>query len=98
MYYSRKLTPLELNYDIYDKELLVIVAVLKEWRVFLQGITELFIVKMDYKNLTGFLTTKELNYKQVRWVEMLVEYYFKIEHVKGTNNIRADILSRKTEL
>ena len=34
-YYSRKLTPLELNYNIYDKELLAIVAVLKEWRVFL---------------------------------------------------------------
>ena len=29
-YYSKKLTLLELNYDIYDKELLAIVAVLKE--------------------------------------------------------------------
>jgi hypothetical protein len=55
------MTPLELNYDIYDKELLAIVAVLKEWRVFLQGTIELFIVKTDYKNLMGFLTTKELN-------------------------------------
>ena len=35
VYYSRKLTPLELNYDIYNKELLAIVTVLKEWRVFL---------------------------------------------------------------
>ena len=34
-YYSRKLILLELNYDIYNKELLGIVAVLKEWRVFL---------------------------------------------------------------
>ena len=29
-YYSRKMTPLELNYNIYNKELLGIVAVLKE--------------------------------------------------------------------
>jgi len=29
-YYSKKMTPLELNYDIYNKELLGIVAVLKE--------------------------------------------------------------------
>ena len=29
---------------------------------------------------------------------MLVEYYFKIEHVKGTDNTRVDILSRKAEL
>ena len=60
-YYSRKIIPLELNYDIYDKELLGIVIALKEWRVFLQGTVKLFTVKMDYKNLTGFLTTKELN-------------------------------------
>ena len=60
-YYSKKLTPLELNYNIYNKELLAIVIVLKKWRVFLQGITELFIIKTDYKNLIEFLTTKELN-------------------------------------
>ena len=35
VYYSRKMTPLELNYDIYDKKLLAIVATLKEWKVFL---------------------------------------------------------------
>ena len=29
---------------------------------------------------------------------MLVEYYFKIEHIKGTDNVRADILSKKAEL
>jgi len=52
---------LELNYNIYNKELLGIVAVFKEWRVFLQGIIELFVVKIDYKNLIGFLTIKELN-------------------------------------
>ena len=34
-YYSRKLTPLELNYNIYNKELLAIVTVLKEWKAFL---------------------------------------------------------------
>jgi hypothetical protein len=61
MYYSKKITLLELNYDIYNKELLAIVIVLKEWRAFLQGTIELFIVKIDYKNLIRFLTTKELN-------------------------------------
>ena len=29
---------------------------------------------------------------------MLIEYYFKIKYVKGTDNIRVDILSKKTEL
>jgi len=60
-YYSRKLTPPELNYNIYNKELLGIVTALKKWRAFLQSIIESFIVKTDHKNLIGFLTTKELN-------------------------------------
>jgi len=29
---------------------------------------------------------------------MLVEYYFKIEYIKGTDNVRADAFSRKVEL
>ena len=60
-YYSHKMTPPELNYNIYNKELLGIIAVLKKQRAFLQEIIELFIIKTDYKNLTGFLTIKELN-------------------------------------
>jgi len=29
---------------------------------------------------------------------MLVEYYFKIKYIKGTDNARADMLSKKAEL
>jgi len=29
---------------------------------------------------------------------MLVEYYFKIKHTKGTDNARVDTLNRKKEL
>ena len=56
------------------------------------------MVKMDYKNLIGFLIIKELNKRQVRQAKMLIEYYFKIQHTKGTKNVRVDILSRKVEL
>ena len=61
IFYSQKIIPLELNYNIYNKELFVIVTALKEQRVFLQGIIELFIVKKDYKNLMSFLIIKKLN-------------------------------------
>ena len=46
----------------------------------------------------GFLTTKKLNQKQFKWAEILAEYYFKIKYVKGINNIRVDILSKKIKL
>jgi hypothetical protein len=29
---------------------------------------------------------------------MLIEYYFEIEYIKDTDNIKVDILSRKAEL
>ena len=29
---------------------------------------------------------------------MLVEYYFEIKYIKGTDNARVDILNRKAEL
>ena len=59
---------------------------------------KLFIVKIDYKNLIGFLIIKELNYRQVRQAEILKEYYFKIQYIKGTKNTTANELSRKAEL
>jgi hypothetical protein len=46
----------------------------------------------------GFLIIKELNQRQIRWVEILAEYYFKIKHIKGTDNIKVDALNRKAEL
>ena len=55
------MTLAELNYNIYNKELLDIVTVLKEWRAFLYSTMELFRVLIDYKNLVKILTTKELN-------------------------------------
>ena len=55
------MTLAELNYNIYNKKLLGIVIVLKEWRAFLYNTIELFKVIIDYKNLVEFLTTKELN-------------------------------------
>ena len=51
----------ELNYNIYNKELLNIVTALKEWRTFLYSTIKPFKVVINYKNLTRFLTTKELN-------------------------------------
>ena len=63
IYYSRKMTPLELNYNIYNKELLIIVVVLKKYQAFLQRTINPFIIKMDYKNLIEFLIIKELIYR-----------------------------------
>jgi len=96
-YWSRKLTAAELNYDIYDKELLAIVEAFKEWRIYLQGAAHQTQVYSDHKNLLYFTTTKELNRRQVRWAETLATYDFKITYRKGIENTRADALSRRPD-
>ena len=96
-FYSRKLSPAELNYEIYDKELLAIVEAFREWRVYLEGSAHPVQVLTDHKNLIYFTTTKELNRRQVRWAETLASYNFRISYVKGSENARADALSRKPE-
>ena len=89
------MTPPELNYDIYNKKLLRIVVALKEWKAFLQNTKKLFIIKTNHKIFTRFLIIKKLSQKQVKWTEMLIEYYFKIKHVKGSDNAKADIFNKK---
>ena len=65
-YFSRKLSPAECNYEIYDKELLAIVSAFEYWRPELEG-TELPIqVLTDHKALEYFMTTKKLTRRQSR--------------------------------
>jgi transposase InsO family protein len=63
----------------------------------LEGSANQVQVRTDHKNLTYFTTTKELNRRQIRWAETLATYNFRISYVKGTENARADALSRKPE-
>ena len=50
-FYSRKMTGPELNYNIYNKELLTIVEALREWRVYLEGTKYPVQIYTDHKNL-----------------------------------------------
>ena len=61
-FHSCTFTPPELNYDVYDKELLAIFKAFKIWRHYLEGSPTLIDVVMDYKNLEYFSTTNLLTY------------------------------------
>jgi len=51
---SRTMQPGEWNYEIYDKELLVIVEALAKWRQYLLNAVETFKIWMDHENLKCF--------------------------------------------
>ena len=59
--YLRKIINMELNYKIYNKELLAIINIFKKWRVYLEGFMYLVKVLINYKNLLYFMIIKKFN-------------------------------------
>ena len=96
-FYNKCCLPAELNYDVHDKEMVVIVNCFQEWRHFLMGATEEIVVYTDHKNLEYFNSTKLLNRRQARWAEILSEFNFKIIYGPGKRNGKADVLSCRVE-
>lgn len=48
-YFSKKLSPTEVNYEIHDKEMLAIIRCLQEWRGMLIGLLKPFVIFLDHK-------------------------------------------------
>ncbi|KAL0153116.1 hypothetical protein M9458_051572, partial [Cirrhinus mrigala] len=78
--FSRKLSPVEQNYDVGNRELLAIKLALEEWRHWLVGATHPFTIT-DHKNLQYLREAKRTNYK--------------ITYRPGSKNVTADALSRQ---
>ncbi|SJL14660.1 uncharacterized protein ARMOST_18125 [Armillaria ostoyae] len=94
---SKALTATERNYEIYDKELLAIMLALSEWRHYLMGALEDVEIWTDHQNLQYFRKPQKLNRRQARWVTKLAEYHFILKHKPGTANVKADLLSRRSD-
>ncbi|KAL0202442.1 hypothetical protein M9458_000460, partial [Cirrhinus mrigala] len=93
-YFSRKLTPAERNYDVGDRELLALKAALEEWRHWLEGAKEPFLVLTDHRNLEYIRSAKRLNSRQARWSLFFARFNFRMTYRPGSKNGKADALSR----
>jgi RNase H-like domain found in reverse transcriptase/Reverse transcriptase (RNA-dependent DNA polymerase) len=70
----------ELNYDIHDKELLVVFDAFCTWHAYLEGATHTVSVIMDHKNLEYFTSSKLLTRRQARWSEYLSSFNYLITY------------------
>ena len=86
-FHLQKFTAVEINYEIHEKELLVIVDSFQEWRHFLKGAQHLVTVYTDHKNLEYFMSAKVLNRRQARWSISLLCFNFIITYRPGTQKI-----------
>ena len=82
-FFSKKHSPAECNYEIYDKELMAIIRCFEEWRAELQSSINPIRVLSDHKNLEYFMTNKLLSRRQARWAQFLSQFDFKIVYRPG---------------
>jgi transposase InsO family protein len=97
-FYSRKLTPAEINYPVWDKELLAIKDALAQWRHLLVDTALPVIIETDHRNLTFFRSAQKLNRRQARWQTFFADFNFQLIYIPGADNVVADALSRRADL
>jgi RNase H-like domain found in reverse transcriptase len=86
------MNPHEQNYHAQEQEILAIVESLRHWRSYLHG--QKFLVQTDHASLQYLTTQDHLTSRQVRWLERLIDFDFKIVYISGKINLVADALSR----
>ncbi|KAL0164214.1 hypothetical protein M9458_039967, partial [Cirrhinus mrigala] len=96
-FFSHKLSPAEKNYDVGNRELLAIKLALEEWRHWLEGSLHPFVILTDHKNLEYLRSAKVLNHRQARWALFFTRFNFTIKYRPGSQNHKADALSRMHE-
>lgn len=94
-YFSLTLNIHEQRYSIRERELLAVVQAIRHWRCYLYG--RPFEVHTDHESLRYLSTQEKLNDRQVKWLEFLDQFQFKIVPIKGTSNPVADALSRQPQ-
>lgn len=81
------------NYNVTRKELLAMVTFVKKFRQYLLG--RHFLIRTDHAALQWLRRTPEPIGQQARWLEILEEFDFRVEHRAGSLHNNADSMSRR---
>ncbi len=93
-FYSKNMFSAECNYKIYDKKLLIIIWAFEHWWLELKLINISIKMFIDHQALISLMKDKELSRCQMRWVQKLAEFKFKIMYQSDKQNIKIDALTR----
>ena len=92
-YASRALTKAERNYSVIQRECLAITYALKQFHHYLLG--HKFHIVTDHAPLQWLLAQK-MEGMLCRWILAMQEFNFDIKYCKGSLNLNADALSRRS--
>uniref|UniRef100_A0A8C5LPA6 Gypsy retrotransposon integrase-like protein 1 n=1 Tax=Leptobrachium leishanense TaxID=445787 RepID=A0A8C5LPA6_9ANUR len=93
-FFSKTFSPPERNYDVADKELLAIKVALEEWRHLLEGSLHPILIYTDHRSLEYIKAARRLKPRQARWALFFSHFDLSITYRPGTQNGKADALSR----
>lgn len=97
-FFSRKLSPSQVKYSPYDRELLAIYEGIKHFRHLLEA--RHFIIYTDHKPISFAFHERKHNCspRQYRHLDYISQFTTDIRHISGKDNVVADTLSRVEEL
>ena len=94
-YFSKKFNKHQRNYSTVEKECLALILSLKHFDVYVNSPAHPVTVYTDHNNPLTFVNKmRNSNKKLLRWALILQEYPLEICHIRGSENVIADTLSR----
>ncbi|GBG70309.1 hypothetical protein CBR_g6436 [Chara braunii] len=94
-YVSKKMPSQKLAKSTYEKELYAVYKALTHWRHYLLG--RFFILRTDHQILRWMRTQPVLSDALKRWIEVIEQYDFDPQYLKGEYNKVVDALSRRPD-
>ncbi|KAL0212580.1 hypothetical protein RCL1_006206 [Eukaryota sp. TZLM3-RCL] len=93
-FYSKILSNSQKNWSVFQKELYAILLILTESTLSSFLRSRHLTIFMDHQNIAFLYSAPEKNRIVKRWIPILADFDFDIEHTKGEDNHWADMLSR----
>ena len=92
---SKTLNETERKYSTSEREALAAIYMCEHWHMFLY--VRPFTLRTDHEALKSLLSTTGSGHRPLRiyrWTDRLLQYNFTVEHISGSRNEVADMLSR----
>ncbi len=98
VFYSKNMSYVECNYEIYDKELLIIIWAFEHWWLVLKLIDISIKIFINHQALISLMKDKELSRCQMRWVQKFADFNFRIMYQSDKQNIKIDALTHQADV
>lgn len=93
-YHSEEFKAHQRNYSTIEKEALSLLSAVEKFDAYLGNSNQKIIIYSDHNPLTFVTKMRNKNQRLTRWWLALQPYDLEIRHIKGSENVIADTLSR----